>query len=72
MTEELFEDMETRREEDGECSLGRCEEALFSHVRGGPDTRIEFWDRPTVLRPPWRTVPKSHKSSRSPFSGLTR
>lgn len=52
MTDELFEDMETRRGEDGECSLGRCGEALFSHVRGGPDSRIEFWDRPIVLRPP--------------------
>ena len=52
MTDELFEDMETRLGVDGEYSLGLCGEALFSHVRGGPDTRIEFWDRPTVLRPP--------------------
>ena len=51
MTDELFEDMETRRE-GGEFSLGRCGEALFSQVKGGPGTRIEFWDRPTVLRPP--------------------
>ena len=67
----LLDNVKTRREGDRGCSLDCCGEPSFSHVKGGPDIRIEFWDRPTVLRPPWRTVPKSHKSSGSPFSGLT-
>lgn len=43
---------------------------LFSQVRGGPDTCIGL-ERPIVLgRLVWRTVPKSHKSSGSPLTGL--
>lgn len=55
----------------GERGGSSCCGEVFSHVRGGPEARTEFWDRPIVFgRPPCLTVPKSHKSSRSPFSCL--
>jgi hypothetical protein len=44
---------------------------FISHVRGGPETLIEFCARPIVPgRPVCRTVPKSQRSSRSAFAGL--
>lgn len=75
MDEEYFEEPEEpdpkpwRVEEEAvETSEGAV--PLFSQVNGGPETWMGF-ERPIVEgRPAWRTVPKSHKSSGSPFKGL--
>lgn len=57
-------------EDDDDDDVSR-EDPFISHVRGGPDTLIEFCARPIVPdRPACRTVPKSQRSSRSAFAGL--
>lgn len=65
--EDLFAAME---DDDG---VSR-EVPFISHVRGGPETLIEFCcARPIVPgRPACRTVPKSQRSSKSAFAGLER
>ena len=71
VTDELYDAVDTRFEGDGDLSSCRGVVPLFSHVSGGPVLRTEFCDRPIVFgRPPWRTVPKSQRSSGSPLSGL--
>jgi len=65
------EDLFAVMEDDDDVSR---EVPFISHVRGGPETLIEFCcARPIVPgRPACRTVPKSQRSSTSAFAGLER